>query len=432
MPKMSTVIMVAPMVANVDLTQYAVLYVDDEEYSLKYFHRHFAKIFRVLTATNAHDAFGLFMEHQDQLAVVMSDQQMPGEKGVDLLERTVALNHRVKRILVTAYADIDVAINAVNRGAIFQYITKPWEQDKLEEILVTAVRLYAAQRQQERVLLSKMDELHDRFYENRLLGLSNFLAGLNHHLRNSMVAIKTFLDLTPAKLKAENIEIGSLQNSAYWVELYNTALSYVGRINGLILELNAIVESDCLPHTDPIDLESMLVKLEHEYCAAALKKGITISSAVEAELPRLLVSAGPFRRLFALLIEDEIQNLPRGSRITITARRSGGNRVASDEVQVTVQDNGASVSREQLRTIFDPFSVRSGSPDQFGMNLIQCFLIVHQHRGIIEADNNDQGGVTYTLTLPTSPSSATTDGRRQMLLCSMFDEMVNRRVLPER
>src|ERR1044072_8821884 len=93
-----------------DYKKYAILYVDDEEKSLKYFARAFEEQFRIYTATNAQDGFKLLEQHADEIGVLMTDQRMPGEKGVWLLEKSRQAFPRVIRILATAYADMEAAI----------------------------------------------------------------------------------------------------------------------------------------------------------------------------------------------------------------------------------------------------------------------------------------------------------------------------------
>src|SRR5712691_10295864 len=100
-----------------DYKKFAILYVDDEEKSLKYFTRAFEDQFRIFTAVNATEGFKLLEEHKDDIGLLMTDQRMPGEKGVWLLERARQLKPQIIRILATAFADMDAAIAAVNTGA---------------------------------------------------------------------------------------------------------------------------------------------------------------------------------------------------------------------------------------------------------------------------------------------------------------------------
>src|SRR5580765_8230375 len=106
-----------------DYKKYAVLYVDDEEKSLKYFARAFEDHFRIFTAANAQDGLKLLEMHKDDIGLLMTDQRMPGEKGVWLLEKARQLRPRIVRILATAYSDMESAIAAVNTGAVYKYVT---------------------------------------------------------------------------------------------------------------------------------------------------------------------------------------------------------------------------------------------------------------------------------------------------------------------
>jgi two-component system, probable response regulator PhcQ len=86
-----------------DYKKYYVIYVDDEEKSLKYFRETFGGKFAILTAENAEEGFRLLRENKDTTAVLMTDQRMPGEKGIQLLEKARQLKPQILRILVTAY-----------------------------------------------------------------------------------------------------------------------------------------------------------------------------------------------------------------------------------------------------------------------------------------------------------------------------------------
>src|SRR3954469_3867860 len=105
------------MIQN-DYQKYSVLYVDDEERSLKTFSRAFGHQFKILTAPTAVEGLKILEEHPDDIGLLITDQLMPGEKGVWLLERARQLRPGIIRILATAYSDISAVIEAVNSGAI--------------------------------------------------------------------------------------------------------------------------------------------------------------------------------------------------------------------------------------------------------------------------------------------------------------------------
>jgi two-component system, probable response regulator PhcQ len=183
-----------------DYRRYILLYVDDETKSLRNFVRAFGDNFRILTAENAREGLALLEAHKDEIGVLMTDERMPGERGVWLLEEARRVAPRVLRILVTAYADMDVAISAVNSGAIYKYVTKPWDPPLLETLLKRAFDFYALQRERDELLEEKLAILQNLLTADRIVSLGLLAAGMSHHIRNALVAVKTFLELTPGKL----------------------------------------------------------------------------------------------------------------------------------------------------------------------------------------------------------------------------------------
>ena len=122
--------------------KYAILYVDDEEKSLKYFVRAFGEQFRIFTATNAQDGLKVLEEHKDEIGLLMTDQRMPKVTGVELLSQIRQGHPHAVRMLFTGYADIDAIIAAINQNHIFKFLRKPWQPEELEEIVREAAAEY--------------------------------------------------------------------------------------------------------------------------------------------------------------------------------------------------------------------------------------------------------------------------------------------------
>ena len=141
-----------------DYQKCAILYVDDEEQSLKYFSRAFGDKFKILSAANASEGYRLLEQHRDEIALLITDQRMPGEKGVAFLQRASQLHPKAIRILTTAYSDVDVAIEAVNSAAIYKYVTKPWDIPELETILKQACEFFTVQRERDLQLETQSSE----------------------------------------------------------------------------------------------------------------------------------------------------------------------------------------------------------------------------------------------------------------------------------
>src|SRR3989442_71092 len=387
-----------------DYKKYAILYVDDEEKSLKYFTRAFADQFRIFTAPSAKQGLNLLEEHKDDIGLLMTDQRMPGEKGVWLLEKARQLRPRMIRILATAYSDMDAAIPAVNTGAIYKYVTKPWDPPQLENTLKRGLEFFMVQRERDQLLREKMSVLHNMMIADRIVSLGLLAAGLSHHIRNALVAVKTFLDLAPAKMEEEKMDLNGLRNPDFWKEYYQNVQGQIGKINNMLKDLWTASEKPAFEFADRVQLRQVVTDSVEQLKDSFTAKGIQVENTIPDSLPELHVDKRKFYRLFELLLKDEIASLPSGSRITLSATRLNNAPPGKDSIQVQLSDNGPGLSKEALRLVFDPFVVRSDTPMEYGIHLMACYFIVHHHGGRIDARSQDGQGTTFTLRLPTNPN----------------------------
>jgi two-component system probable response regulator PhcQ len=160
--------------------RYAVLFVDDEEKARKYFRMAFARDFRVLTAESVNEALGILEREGEDIAVLITDQRMPGQQGVDLLRRVRSDWPGVVRMLTTAYSDLDDAIAAVNRGEILRYITKPWDLEQLRTELHHGLEFYQLRRERDLLVREKLSVRERSSHADRLRALLALSAGLAH------------------------------------------------------------------------------------------------------------------------------------------------------------------------------------------------------------------------------------------------------------
>ena len=388
-----------------DYKKFAILYVDDEERSLKNFARAFEDRFRILTAPTAQEGLKLLEEHKDDIGLLMTDQRMPGEKGVWLLERTRQLRPRIIRLLATAYSDMDAAIAAVNTGAIYKYVTKPWDPPQLENTLMRGLEFFIVQRERDQLLKEKMSVLQNMMIADRIVSLGLLAAGLSHHIRNSLVAVKTFLDLAPAKMHEEKMDLEGLRNPDFWKDYYANVQTQIEKVNVLLKDLWSASESPAFEFKDKVNLHDVVEEVLRQLTGELRAKNIRAQNNVPASLPQLNVDKAKFYRLFELLLKDEIISLPVGSEVTLSAE-AGKNGASRPEVRIQIRDNGPGLPQEALRLIFDPFALRSDTPLEYGISLMACYFIVHHHGGRIEAASVPNEGTTFTLRLPTNPNQA--------------------------
>jgi response regulator RpfG family c-di-GMP phosphodiesterase len=122
-----------------------ILYVDDEVHNLNAFKASFRRIFNVFTAESAKEAMGI-LETQ-QMHIIVSDQRMPVMSGVEFLQSIIPIYPDPIRILLTGYADISAVIDAINKGQVYLYITKPWQEDELRQNLERAFEIFSLRKE---------------------------------------------------------------------------------------------------------------------------------------------------------------------------------------------------------------------------------------------------------------------------------------------
>jgi two-component system, probable response regulator PhcQ len=383
-----------------DYKKFAVLYVDDEEMSLAAFTRAFSDRFRILTAATAQEGLQLLELHKDDIGLLMTDQRMPGEKGVWLLERARRLRPRIIRVLVTAYSDMDAAIAAVNSGAIYKYVSKPWDPPLLEETLKHGLEFFMVQAERDKLLHEKMSVLRNMLIADRIVSLGLLAAGLSHHIRNSLVAVKTFLDLAPVKMNEEKTDLNSLRNPDFWKDYHQNVQSQIEKINGLLKDLWVASENSAAPFADEVFLHEIigaaLKSLEEQFAA----RRIEIQNHIPISLPKLRVDRPKFQRLFELLLKEELAMLPAGTRIKLAAELVDQQK---PEILVEIGDNGPGLPQDALRAVFDPFAAQGRVASEYGIHLMACFFIIHHHGGKMEARSLPGFGTTFLLRLPLQP-----------------------------
>jgi signal transduction histidine kinase len=275
-----------------------------------------------------------------------------------------------------------------------------------------------------------MSVLHNIMIADRVVSLGLLAAGMSHHIRNSLVAVKTFLDLAPAKLKEEKLDLEGLRNPDFWRDYYHNVQGQVEKINGLLRDLWTASEKPAFIFTDQVRLHEVIAGAVARLQQSLTAKNISVENKVPDSLPPLTVDRPKFHRLFELLLQDEIVSLPAGSRITFTAQPSAGAVTNQPQVEIQVSDNGPGLPQESLRLIFDPFVVRSDSPMEYGINLMACYFIVHHHGGKIEARSEPGQGTNFTLRLPVDPNQAPSpEENRELVQKILFNETLLEKLL---
>ncbi|MDP3558548.1 MAG: response regulator [Bacteroidota bacterium] len=123
-----------------------VLYVDDEENNLVAFKAAFRRYFTIYTALSADVAQNILSKNS--IHVLITDQRMPGTLGTELLAQAAIDYPDQTRLLLTGYSDIEALKDAVNRGHIFRYLQKPWNDEELKKTIEDSFQIYFIKKEQ--------------------------------------------------------------------------------------------------------------------------------------------------------------------------------------------------------------------------------------------------------------------------------------------
>ena len=205
-----------------DPNSFHILYVDDEEKALHYFRQMFEDEYVIHTANNAAEGYRILETYGTRIGILLTDQRMPGESGVELMDRARRLHPNLVRILVTAFTDYQSAVKAVNEGRAYRYLHKPLDPVQLSTILRQGMETYHTLLERERLLSEKAETIRSALMADKVAGMGIMAEGLNHHLRNALTVVRAFIDLAPMKLM-EEIDARPPRDANFWVETQHHA-----------------------------------------------------------------------------------------------------------------------------------------------------------------------------------------------------------------
>jgi ActR/RegA family two-component response regulator len=322
------------MLNNDSTTKAGVLFVDDEEKALKYFRMAFAEAFEIHTALSAEEGLATLRAQAGKIAVVISDQRMPGTVGADFLAQVRSEYPNIIRILTTAYSDLNSAIRAVNRGHIYQYVTKPWDIQDLQGILRRAADYQHVLSERDQLLALKMSTLQRILCSDRLKWLLIHSRSLSERKQAAFRrALSAFVNAIPLPLNpAVSAGAGFKQRDFDIAALIQDEYSNATRCLDLINAWTTASSVDPLPEALSVPLNEMAAmdsgemwslpdSLKNFLSALIATSGVT-PEEVSIETDRksaVSITITPadasfsepefLRQLFGLLIERETSEL---------------------------------------------------------------------------------------------------------------------------
>lgn len=352
-----------------------ILYVDDEKNNLVSFQSYFRKEYEVHTATSVTDALKLL--ENEHMHIIISDQRMPATTGVEFLEQTLDKHPDSIRMLITGQSDINVVIQAINRGQVTKFLQKPWDWEKLSLAIENCVLLYRSKVE----LKQKNQELQKANDE-----LNKFVYSVSHDLRSPLMSILGIVHL--AKLNKD----------------VATEIKYFEMIEMCVTKLDTFIKNiiDYYKNsrgeevTEPVDFKALT-----ETVIETLKNQdarVQFDSVVEQE--------GEFRGDFLrlrIILNNLVSNAikyqnPEAEQHTVKI----GIYATTDSARIAVTDNGIGIEQKNLDSIFKLFFRTENTKDKEGTG-IGLYIVkesIEKIGGHIQVTSKPMEGTTFEFVIP--------------------------------
>lgn len=404
-----------------------VLIVDDEEPVRKLFASCLGERYSCVTAADAHEA--LVRLACEPFALVISDVNMAGISGVELLRRIVENFPDTAVVMVSGVDRTQRVLDAMRVGA-FDYLLKPCDLDALELTVERALerrtllrngRRYKKdlEKRNEELARSKaeLERLQAQIvHSEKMASLGQLAAGVAHELNNpagyiygnmeilrrcvaGIERLQKYYDDTPLPAPiadgaaAVKKEIGHEYLLADLSSIVADCHSGAERIRDVVQNLRLFSRLD-EAEFKKVDLHEGLdstIRLLSQYYGSGR---VALERDYDGALPQVDCYAGQLNQVWMNLLVNAAQAAGQEGRVRVTTRREG------EAAVIRISDTGRGIAPEHLKKIFDPFFTTKPVGEGTGLGLSITYGIVERHGGAIGVESRGGEGTTFTVAIP--------------------------------
>lgn len=351
-----------------------VLYVDDEVNNLTSFKACFRKFYTIFTTTSTEEALAIL--NKNKIHCVIADQRMPGMTGVEFLESVVKAHPETVRMLLTGYSDVESVIDAINKGQIYKYIVKPWDEQYLKMTIDNAYDIYIT-----KYLLDEKTKNLEKAQQE----LNRFAYSASHDLREPLSSILGIVNL--AKLE----------------ERYKDD-KYIRMIETMVKKLDRFTKN-IIDHYKSSNSEQQIKSIDFKVIIDDIIENIklfrdtTVVDFIVNVNQQEAFNADEFRigLIFNNLISNAINHRSNDKgKTVIEVTVSVKNSIAS----ILVKDNGNGIEPEYVEHIFEMFYRASSKATGSGLGLYIVNEAVDKVKGRIYVCSSLEYGTTFKIIIP--------------------------------
>ncbi len=358
------------------MMKHTILCVDDEVDNVEALERLFRKKYKVLKATSGPMALEILDQHPNEITVILTDQRMPLMTGVEMLEKALEKHPNPIRLLLTGYTDLESVIEAINKGQIYRYLTKPWDPIDLQHTVDQAVERYVMREE----LKIKNIELEKALNELKTLdqAKNQFMILINHELKTPLTSILNFLGLlseTTLDEEQNRYVLRIQQNSDRLRELIDDVLLLMRSETGQLRFQNRDVRLAQTIQEIPQDVQDSLQRKQQKISLQLDVDHVDMDPFILKEvLHRILHNATKF-----------------GSEGTLIDVKSSSQKGG---ILVSVENKGSAINLNQLDKLLKPFFLDENVMHHSagtGMGLAICQSLLKNIQSQIHIENVENG-----------------------------------------
>ncbi len=353
-----------------------VLYIDDEINNLNGFKASFRLDYNVMIASDTADAMVMLEKHPD-IRVILCDQRMPTQTGVQFFEQIRSQHPLPIRVLITGYTDIESVIDSINKGNIFRYIKKPWTDTDVKSAIEESNKFYIANS----LLTLKNEELEKAYLE-----LDKFAYSVTHDMRGPLMSLLGAIDISKNSDNISEIKdtLGMMEKSVQKLDDFIKSIHEYYSLKRGQLQISEINFKEMV--SDLYDLYGIAGKLEH------------INFTVN------VVQNDPFRSdavFLKIILNNLVANAFKFQRHDIVGKIVDLNiTVHKGNVELIVRDNGIGIQNEYVNDIFKMFFRATSSEIGSGFGLYNVKDALTKLNGEIFVTSTLNEGTTFKVIIP--------------------------------
>jgi len=319
-----------------------VLYIDDEKNNLLSFQANFRRMYQVFTASSAAEGMGVLSN--EKVHVIIADQRMPHSTGVEFFQVVRNAYPDPVRMLLTGYTDAEAIIDAINKGEIYRYIKKPWDEFELQNAIQNAYEIYSTKL----LLKHKIFELEKTNDE-----LNRFVYSTSHDLRSPLASVMGILNLA----KMEN----SVTDPNNYMGMIETC------VNRMDVFIQKIIEYYKSIRVEDENNKIEFVKLIGESISIARMQNPNIDFLLDIQQPvEFLNDAFRLSVILDNLISNAVKYQKNAEVSPVVKIRAN---VTAEKAEIEIEDNGIGILEQHLNNIFKMFFRSSNNVTGLGIGL---------------------------------------------------------------